>query len=1616
MSDQPENRLERLLEKWSREQSDEGHAGADSAGDSDALFLDFARAFLGRAGMRAFLTHQVDTLRRTTRAAFEFSSTRDVGQPKIRLRQPDELPGRSVIEILQDDRPFLVDTLRLLLHRCRLREQWLLHPTLNVERDAAGRLVRVLETDASPTAGTRRESFIYIEIFPRLDHERSRTFEEELRTVMERVANVTDDHPRMIRAVRDIQENVEFAGQTLDVEAGRSDKIGRFLEWLVAGHFVLMGVRRYDARRTDAGWQVTIRASEGLGMWRGEHASRFAHPLLGDDIPIGLRTTLDDPRIIQISKGWIESRIHRAGRLDRILLKEHDDQGRVCGFQIISGLFTFAALRTPSSELPLLAERLAQILEEDGAPVGTHRYKAIIAAFDSAPMEFLLGASVDDNAELISEIVNAEGAEEPSVVLRTESSGRAFYAAVIVPRERYGEALRSDVRRLFENDDSVGYVDDRVSFLEEGSALLHFFCTMNSDQIPDGTRLEREIRHLALSWDDRLTDALVMAHGSTAGGELAARYVDAFPEGLHVTTHPADAVRDIERLEALHATGAPQSALGVDRVRPNESNQLLRLYLPQEKLLSDLLPLIDDMGIRVVDARQVRICALDRPPAYLHTLRIEPVGADQRDLDEIEGRLRDALRAVLGEVMQSDLLNALVLLAGLDWRRVDLLRNYVEYYNQIQTSLTRRFMSEVLLQNPVAARLLVHYHEARLGPKVDATAREAKEEGLRADFKSYLDRIDNLNEDRALSAIFEMIDATLRTNFYVPNMESHRIASKIDPSRVSDIRPPYAYREIFVHAPGMYGIHLRGGPVARGGLRFSDRLDDFRMEVQGLMRTQQLKNGLIVPVGAKGGFVLRKMNLAYHEARAEADRKYAVFIAALLDVTDNIDTDGNVVHPDAVVCRDADDPYLVVAADKGTAHLSDTANAIAISRGFWLGDAFASGGSVGYDHKKYAITARGAWECVRHLFSELAIDPDVDCYSVAGIGDMSGDVFGNGLLLMKNARLIAAFDHRHVFLDPNPDPARAWSERKRLFDLRGSSWADYDSTLLSSGGGIYPRSAKKIELAPEVRASLGISAETLNGPELVRAILGAPVDLLWNGGIGTYVKASHQSHTEVGDRANDSVRIDADALRARVIGEGGNLGLTQAARVEAALAGVRLDSDAIHNSAGVDLSDHEVNYKILLAPAVRAGALDEADRAAHLAAFADDACDSVLAHNRAQSLAISLDERRSRVDLESFKVAIDVLCKSQRIPAHELGLPDESMLHQRKSQIEGLTRPELSVLLGLAKLDLRLALATDAFVDAEDMASLHNDYYPKALSELCGSALADHRLRREITALEAANRIIDLGGVTAITNLVAKRGIGLPVAAAAWQTADAILDAAQYRGALLALRGAVQLDVIYDALIELDDAVQQVARYLMSEGLGLQPKARTTAWREGLFGLSAQLEGFLSEGEATRHGEREAQLVSRGLPQPLARILAGAPLADRGLNIIRLVEGTNRRPGEIAAIYATLGDRTGINWVYQSLPGARAENVWDRIVLMDLRTEMLSLQRNLTNQALALRPEDPVRAVDDFLSQSASIIARVGTLISETTTETTTDPTASALAVVTQTLIRMQSRGIGNRT
>jgi glutamate dehydrogenase len=1395
-------------------------AAAKLAPERRELFAAFAESYLH--GIESHHTGGESMLATLAAEAFAWAWQRDPTSASVRVRNPDDRPGNTVIEVLQDDRPFIVDTLALALSRHGFQERLVLHPLLRITRDAQGRLQGVEPSEN----GAPLESYVYVEAVPRVeDEDRLGELERTVLEVMGWVADVTEDHRRMIRAIRELMANLEYAGQSIEGGPKRAANVERFLDWIVEGRFVFVGMRRYRVSRVEGELEVQIVPGTGLGMWRNDDSSRLCEARRGAAIPGEIRGDLEDSRIILINKSHMESRIHRHGRLDRIVVKEHDDRGRVTGFAIIVGLFTQAVLRTPGSQIPLLSDRLHEVVDRIHVAYGSHYHKAIVAAFDSAPVELLIGADVDAIVELLQDLVEAAGSKVVRLLLRSHPRGRTLYAATLLPREHYREDLRGEVRRILERETGASYIDDRTSFVDDDTAIIHCFCTSSEDEplTADHEGLEEAIRYACSPWEDQLLDALRERYGEERAPILAARYETAFSADLRARTHPSDAVRDVEALEAFAETGEPGFSLYFERGHREAEAATLRMYLREAPLLSDIMHVTDRFGIRVIDAQLASVEPADRPAVAVESLRILPLGAVQADLDAIFQRLSEALAATLTKQASSDTLNGLVLGAGLDWRQVDLCRAYVEYFLQIQGALSRPFIRSVLLENPLAVRALVGYFEALHDPAIADLQRDERVESLRRSFESYRDRIPSLNEDRVLVGLFELIGTTLRSNFFAPRSNPPRIVLKFDAERISELKGVVPHREIFIHSEQMMGIHLRGGPVARGGLRWSDRRDDLRVEILGLMSTQMLKNGIIVPVGAKGGFVLRRTGLTPGEARVLADEQYRVFIESLLDVTDNLAPDGEVLPPEGVRRLDGDDPYLVVAADKGTAHLSDTANEIAIRRDFWLGDAFASGGSEGYDHKKYAITARGAWECVKHHFAELEIDPEHDDYTVVGIGDMSGDVFGNGLLLARRARLLAAFDHRHVFLDPESDPEASWQERKRLFELHRSSWADYDPARISPGGGVHPRSAKRIPVPAALRERLGLEREEVSGQDLVRAILRMEVDLLWNGGIGTYVKASHESNADVGDRANDAVRIDASELRARVVGEGGNLGLTQAARIEASLCGVRLDTDAIHNSAGVDLSDHEVNYKIALAPLVRSGRLDAATRSELLLSVAEEACESALSHNRSQALAISLDEVRSQRDPEVFLRAVDALCEFARLSPAELQLPDAAALTDRATRGIGFTRPGLAMLLGLAKQHAQAELMTSELACADYLEPMYRAYFPERFTSQVPAPLGEHRLRREIAALCVVNRLIDAGGAALMVSLTSELGVGIEKATMAMLQAEDVLDVPEYRRRLLA-EGRSRPGV-YSALVELDDGVRNVAHYLVRSGaLALDPE------------------------------------------------------------------------------------------------------------------------------------------------------------------------------------------------
>jgi glutamate dehydrogenase len=1227
-----------------------------------------------------------------------FSLLEETGPEHVSVRvRPLDRAHLSVIETVMPDRSFIVNTLREYAHGRELDIPHLLHPVVGVRRGADGQVLGV----GPRSSGGVTTSTVYMVVEGQLEEEDRASMQAELAERLETVRLVNDDFEAMLARSAETIAQLEREKQILPWRGEELQEIQDLLTWLQDGNFVFLGYRSYGIEGDEGGerW-IHLETGSGLGILRAEADSTFKDRQKLSELPPTLRARVLGGPLLIISKTNSEAPIHRFARMDYIGVKRIGTEGEVVGERRFLGLFTSKAYNQDASEIPILRRKLREIVETEGAERGSHDYRIIFDFFGSTPLEELFLSSVSELSDLLSEIMETEGADEVRVTARSDPLGRGANVMVILPKQRFSGETRRRIQEALVTAYHGTLLNYHLALGEGDQARLHFYIASDpaGDAEVDVEALEKEVQASVRTWEERLSRALKEAHEAEDAHRLAERHCQRFSAEYTAMITPEKAVGDIDRLEALSDTGRPQVVFE-ELEEPRSGALLLKVFASSGQLvLSDAMPVLEHFGFRVIQADRFDLSGPDAAADTIHTFEVETPAEWELNAREAQPRVEEAVWAIIDRRTESDILNSLILSAGLEWRDVALLRAYAGYAFRSTAVGSRTGGREPLVQHPDVAPLLVSLFRARFDPRWPGDREEEIRKTERR-FDRALGAVRSIEHDRTFRRLLALVQATVRTNFFQPAAQGLRstIALKFECSKVEFLPRPRPRIEVYVDSPYTEGAHLRMGSVARGGIRWSDRHEDFRVEVLGLVKTQQVKNALIVPGGAKGAFIVKTPPPDGLSMREAAVDSYKEFIGALLDLSDNLQ-DGAVTHPAETARWDGDDPYLVVAADKGTATLSDTANERAADRGFWLGDAFASGGSQGYDHKALGITAKGAWECVKRHFRELGIDIQTEAFTVAGIGDMSGDVFGNGMLLSRQIRLLAAFDHRHIFLDPDPDPEASWEERKRLFEAAGSSWADYDSHVLSEGGGVYERGAKKIDLSPAARASLqledpdvgdGSRAGGLNGEDVVRAILKAPVDLLWNGGIGTYVKASDETHADVGDPNNDGVRVDASQLRTRVVGEGGNLGFTQRARIEYALAGGRINTDAIDNSGGVDLSDHEVNLKILLNAPLSDGRIDADERNRLLQEVAEDVVEDVLENSRSQSLALSLDERRAREGPDEFH---DTQTQLERIGLLDRDvevLPDADRYAERIDEEAFFTRPELAALLAYAKMQLK---------------------------------------------------------------------------------------------------------------------------------------------------------------------------------------------------------------------------------------------------------------------------------------------------------------------------------------
>ncbi|HVT54444.1 MAG TPA: NAD-glutamate dehydrogenase, partial [Xanthobacteraceae bacterium] len=1448
---------------------------------SGKLPRGFVAALFSRASHEDLALYRPEDLATLAQESFAFFETRPNAGAKVHLWNPPGGEGEplhriTVIEIVNDDMPFLLDSMMGEIGARNLTVQLVAHPIFSVTRDSEGKLTKwKLAADGDGRAG--RESFIHIHI-ERIEDSRFDDISVALVSLLQELRVCVADWQKMLDrtqdAIKDLQANAKQLSKEEIYEAAD------FAQWLVDGNFTFLGCREYDFTEKHGKGELMPVFEHALGLLRdpGVRVLRKGGKFL--TLTPELLEFMQRPVALIVTKANLRSRIHRRVHMDYVGIKRFDKDGNPVGELRIVGLFTSTAYMQSARAVPYLRRKVAKVIERAGFDPSSHSGKALLNVLESYPRDELF--QIDDELLYRFALAILELDERPRVrvLARRERFDRFVSILVYVPRDRYDSVIRAKLGDYFANV-FKGRVSAFYPYFPDGPlARVHFIIGRDEGKTPDPDRatLEAAVEEIVTNWNDDFERALAKRHGFARAQELLAGYGERFSAAYRDGFAPEDAVSDLDTLTRL----SPERTLAIHFYRRNaqrkdEAN--LKVWSFGKPLpLSARVPVLEHMGFSVVDERTYAFEGKGGECAFLHDMTLARSGGGEIDLDRLQGVLEAALMAVAASRAEDDGFNALSLYAGMAWRDVALIRTLARYLRQAGVTYSQDYLWATLNKHPGIAQNILALFHARFQPVVKFD-RAQEQEKLVAGIEKMLEAVDSLDEDRILREFRALVQAAIRTNFYQVSEDGHpkeTIAIKFESRKIELLPLPKPLYEIFVYSPRVEGVHLRFGKVARGGIRWSDRPQDFRTEILGLVKAQQVKNAVIVPVGAKGGFVPKRLPAAggRDAILKEGTEAYKIFIGSLLDVTDNIDG-AEIVHPPQVVRYDDDDPYFVVAADKGTATFSDVANGIALARGFWLGDAFASGGSAGYDHKKMGITARGAWESVKRHFREMNIDIGKTPFSVAGVGDMSGDVFGNGMLQENTIKLVAAFDHRDIFIDPTPDPARSFEERKRLYELPRSSWQDYDKKLISKGGGIYSRSLKSIPLSDEARALLGMSKKDVTPAELMNAILKLPVDLLWFGGIGTYVRASSESDERVGDRANDSIRVTAAQLRCKVIGEGANLGMTQRGRIEAARAGARLNTDAIDNSAGVNTSDVEVNIKIALSKPVSEGKLSEEARNELLASMTNEVATLVLRNNYLQTLALSLASRKAAADIGFEQRMMGTLEARDLLDRAVENLPTDAEIAERKKRGEGLTRPELAVTLAYAKLTLHTDLLGSQVPDDPYLARELTRYFPGALVERFPAAIEAHRLRREIIATMLSNSIVNRGGPSFIARVADESDAEAPAIARAFAVVRDAYGMTALNGEIDALdtkiSGSLQLDLYSAVQSLLRDRVIWFIRNAPLEG-GL---AELVAhYRESIARLERDFDRLVTANAKTAMQERTASLAQEGVPESLARKIA----------------------------------------------------------------------------------------------------------------------------------------------
>lgn len=1561
------------------------------ASDNAPQLTEFARQIYARFWVEELAGRQIDDIYGATMGSWAFIQQHDPNVAKVRVFNPDYHKhgwqlGHTVVAILARNTPFITDSVRGELNRRNITIHTIHSSILSLTRDQQHMLRELLPARSvvSPEKGYElcEEALVYLEIGRCSDESEIQDIRKTLEEVIGEVAIVVDDFLAMRSKGKDALVDVANAPQFSDNDVA---EVQAFIDWLCTNNFTFLGYEKLEVDYSHGDVSVQKVAGSGLGLLR-EHNSLSDVDLRRELAASRESRQLIDNQVV-FSKAARRSRVHRLVYPDYVNIKCFNNEGQVTGEHRFLGLYTSGVYSLSPTLIPVIRVKFATVLDRSGLDLTAHEGKDLAAVLEMFPRDELFQSTVDELFATTMAVNQIQERRQVRLFVRKDMYGKFVSCLVYVPRDIYNTELRRKIEALL--CEAIGAEESEFTAFFSESVLIRTRIVLRLDNTLshpiDVKALEKEIVQVTMSWQDHLRNYLIEEFGEEQGSRLGQTYADAFPPGYTDDFSARAAVDDIKRIATLTSDG--DIAMSFYRVLAEEVGDVrFRLIHRDTPLpLSDIMPILENLGLRVLSERPygIKVCDKhgDKQRIWVHEFSLAHESGTAIDLDKVADVFQQAFARIWDQEAESDSFNRLTFVAQLGWREIAMLRAYSRYMWQIQFNFSGEYIAETLANHVDITRMLVDLFNARFNPEWQGETKKRLQykKDLEQSIIDKLELVENISEDRIIRHYLVVIKATTRTNYFQYDSSGKfksYFSFKLEPQSIPDIPLPCPMFEVFVYSPRVEGVHLRGGKVARGGLRWSDRLEDFRTEVLGLVKAQQVKNAVIVPTGAKGGFVAKHMpaNASADAMYAEGVDCYKIFIQGLLDLTDNL-VDGKVVAPPQVIRKDDDDSYLVVAADKGTATFSDIANDVSLRYGFWLGDAFASGGSTGYDHKKMGITARGAWVGVQRHFREMGINIQQSDFTVVGIGDMGGDVFGNGMLLSEHIRLVCAFNHMHIFVDPNPDAATSFVERSRLFNMPKSSWGDYNKQLISAGGGVFKRSAKWIVISDEMKKRFGITASRLSPNEFVAAALKAPVDLLWNGGIGTYVKASSEAHADVGDKANDMLRVNANELRCKVVGEGGNLGMTQLSRIEYALSGGRLNTDFIDNAAGVDCSDHEVNIKILLNELVGAGDMTEKQRNKLLLDMTDSVAQLVLENNYRQTQAISLAERESLVRLGEHRRLIHAMESEGKLDRQLEFIPEDEALLERKAAGKGLTRPELSVLTSYVKSQLKDALTESDVPDDPYMLNAVETAFPMRLRDEYNQQVHEHRLRREIIATQLANDMVNTMGIAFAYRLQMSTGVDYSDIARAYVSARDVFGMHEIWQQIESLDNQVSSQTQMSLMLQLMRLVRRASRWFVrNRREKIRPHIEIEKFQAAVQLLRENITDLVGGQIKQEWQQQRERYLAEGVPGNLTGLAELYPF----LGIVEAAQDISAPVEKVAELFFNLAQKLELDWFAKQITNLKIENNWQAMARESYRDDLEWQIRMLTVGAMRHICEkgDIDACIERWMAQQSQLVER----------------------------------------